>query len=105
MRITKDREMRRTGTALLHTEELESTKEAAVLFAASFVDAAIDLLRAETERSMDSADTGAWLMLLEVYHLTGRRSDSTRSRRAIGALSRRRPRLRGDIPPRSARRA
>jgi anti-anti-sigma regulatory factor len=79
--------MQRTGTAHLHTGELESATEAAVLFAANFVDAAMDLLRAETERSMERAEIGPWLMLLEVYHLTGRRSEfdalAARYRRAF----------------------
>jgi hypothetical protein len=67
--------MLRTGTAQLHIEELESATEAAVLFSANFVDAALALLRAETDRSLDPASIRAWLMLLELYHLVDRRSE------------------------------
>jgi ABC-type transporter Mla MlaB component len=80
--------MRRTGTALLHTEELEATAEAAVLFAANFADAAMALLRAHTELPGELADGAAWRMLLEMYHISGKRSEfdalAARYRRAFG---------------------
>lgn len=83
--------MRRTGTAVLHTEELEATKEAAVLFAANFADAAIALLRAQTELPAELADGTAWRMLLEMYHISGKRSEfdalAARYRRAFGVAT------------------
>lgn len=65
----------RTGTALLHTEELEAATAGAVLFAANFADAAMELLRVRIERSVEPGDDKAWRMLLELYHLTGKRAE------------------------------
>jgi ABC-type transporter Mla MlaB component len=72
---------------MLHTEELEATAEAAVLFAASFADAAIALLEPQTELPASVANGTAWRMLLEMYHLKGMRSEfdslAARYRRAF----------------------
>lgn len=64
--------MRTPEPAQLFTEELPPTHEAAVLFAAGFADAALELVRAEVARS---GDKRAFLMLLDLCHVTGRREE------------------------------
>ena len=77
------------GTTLLHTEALSSTREAAVLFAAKFDQAAEQLLRERLEPGGERSDRVAWVMLLEIFHALGRRDEfealARRYRTAFGA--------------------
>jgi ABC-type transporter Mla MlaB component len=67
--------MDRTGTPILHTEALTDSSEAAVLFSARFDGAAEELLRAGLDRSQGAGDRTPWLMLLELLHLLGRKTE------------------------------
>jgi len=84
--------MDRTGTTLMHTEELSSLREAAVLFAAKFDQAAEELLRERVALGGERSERVAWVMLLEIFHALGRRAEfealAHRYRTAFGASSR-----------------
>lgn len=66
---------RRTGDAMLHTEELMRVREAAVLFAARFDVAARQLLEEEIASSGARAGDTAVTMLFEILHLLGLRAE------------------------------
>lgn len=60
--------MQRTGNPELFSEQPCATAQAAVLFAAGFVDHAIRLLEGEIERLANTAQK-AWLVLLDIHRV------------------------------------
>jgi anti-anti-sigma regulatory factor len=67
--------MNPTGTAQIYSEKLEGAAEAAVLFAAGHLDAAVDVLRAAVADVTRSGDPVPWLMLFEMYHCAAKREE------------------------------
>jgi hypothetical protein len=78
--------MERTGNALYYSERLETTAEAAVLFAAGFRHPALQMLRRECEHLGAAASPKAWAMLFEACHLLDERAEFDR----LGEVYRRR---------------
>jgi hypothetical protein len=72
--------MERTGNALYYSERLETTAEAAVLYAAGFGHPAMQMLRRECEHLGAAAGTKAWAMLFEACHLLDERAEFDRLR-------------------------
>jgi ABC-type transporter Mla MlaB component len=58
---------------MLYADILPATREAAILFAANHAAAAEELLHARIERE-GRANHEAWIMLLEILHLSGKRA-------------------------------
>ncbi len=65
--------MRPTETAQIQADTLLPAQEAAVLFSAGFIDAAIELLRAHTGEGAGKHERKAWLLLLDALQAAGRR--------------------------------
>jgi hypothetical protein len=70
--------MERTGNAQHYSERLETTAEAAVLYAAGFRHPAMQMLRRECEHLGMSAGPKAWAMLFEACHLLDERAEFDR---------------------------
>jgi ABC-type transporter Mla MlaB component len=70
--------MERTGNTQYYSERLETTGEAAVLYAAGFRHPAMQMLRRECEHLGAEAGPKAWAMLFEACHLLGERAEFDR---------------------------
>jgi hypothetical protein len=70
--------MERQGNHQLYTERFETAGEAAVLYAAGFGHAALQMLRRECEHLGAAAGQKAWTMLFEACHLLGERAEFDR---------------------------
>lgn len=66
---------RRQGSEEYHSAPLPAAQEAAVLFSANHVDAAIALLKNEIKDAMGRNNKQAWLMLFDLFQLASRRED------------------------------
>ena len=65
----------RAGSEEYHSAPLPTAQEAAVLYSASHVAAATELLRAEIKDAMGRNNKQAWLMLFDLYQLAGNKGE------------------------------
>ena len=65
----------RQGSEEYHSATLPPTQEAALLHAANFVDAAVQLLKAEIKDPVGRGNKQAWLMLFDLFQATHNRQE------------------------------
>jgi len=68
------RALARVGTEEFHSMRLPAAQEAAVLYSANHVDAAIALLRTEIKETAGKGNKQAWLMLFDLYQAASNRA-------------------------------
>ncbi|HUP97274.1 MAG TPA: hypothetical protein VM073_04995 [Usitatibacter sp.] len=65
----------RLGSEEFHSASLPTAQEAAVLYSANHATAAIGLLKAELKDAMGRNNKQAWIMLFDLYQLSGQRQE------------------------------
>lgn len=69
------RALARVGTEEFHSMRLPAAQEAAVLYSANHVDAAIALLKSEIRDAAGKGNKQAWLMLFDLYQASSNRTE------------------------------
>jgi anti-anti-sigma regulatory factor len=65
----------RLGTEEYHSAALPSAQEAAVLYSANYLDAAVSLLKNEIKDAVGRTNKQAWLMLFDLYQIAQNRQE------------------------------